>query len=83
MQGKVVKVKDGDMVVIAPRESDHFIICRLYGVDAPETAKRGAPYRMILPGKLRTVVKLPFHPVLRLIPLPEIVVAQVGLRFSA
>ena len=43
IQGKVMKVKDGDTVVIAPIESEYFITCRLYGIDAPENNKRGEP----------------------------------------
>jgi endonuclease YncB( thermonuclease family) len=40
LQGKVMQVKDGDTVVISPVEDGAFFICRLYGIDAPETAKR-------------------------------------------
>lgn len=39
--GKVVQVKDGDSVVIYPIERGQFFICRLYGIDAPETHKNG------------------------------------------
>lgn len=41
--GKVVQVKDGDTVVIQPEGGGQFFVCRLYGIDAPETAKRGKP----------------------------------------
>lgn len=41
--GMVVKVKDGDTVVIAPANGEQYFICRLYGIDAPETPKRDAP----------------------------------------
>lgn len=41
IEGKVMQVKDGDTVVIAPVEDGQFFTCRLYGIDAPETAKRG------------------------------------------
>lgn len=43
LQGRVMQVKDGDTVVIAPIEGGQFFTCRLYGIDAPETAKRGKP----------------------------------------
>ncbi len=39
--GVVQAVKDGDTVVIAPTDGGDFFTCRLYGIDAPETAKRG------------------------------------------
>lgn len=42
-EGKVVQVKDGDTVVINPGEGELFVICRLYGIDAPETAKKNKP----------------------------------------
>jgi endonuclease YncB( thermonuclease family) len=41
MQGEIMQVKDGDTVVISPAEGGQFFICRLYGIDAPETARRG------------------------------------------
>lgn len=41
--GKVMQVKDGDTVVISPAEGGAFFTCRLYGIDSPETAKRGRP----------------------------------------
>jgi len=43
----VMKVKDGDTVVIAPDGGCAFYTCRLYGIDAPETAhgrKPAQPY---------------------------------------
>jgi len=43
----VMKVKDGDTVVIAPEGGGAFYTCRLYGIDAPETAhgrKPAQPY---------------------------------------
>lgn len=43
VQGKVVRVKDGDTIVVAPVEGGRFFVCRLYGIDAPETPKRGRP----------------------------------------
>lgn len=43
VSGRVMQVKDGDTVVIAPEEGGQFFVCRLYGIDAPETAKRGRP----------------------------------------
>jgi len=36
IEGKVMRVKDGDTVVVAPAEGGEFFICRLYGIDAPE-----------------------------------------------
>ncbi len=36
IKGKVVKVKDGDTVVISQVEGGHFFVCRLYGIDTPE-----------------------------------------------
>jgi len=38
-KGTVVKVKDGDTVVIKPGRGGQFYVCRLYGIDAPETPK--------------------------------------------
>lgn len=35
-RGKVIKVSDGDTVVIQPEDGGQFT-CRLYGIDAPET----------------------------------------------
>ncbi|MFN3481066.1 MAG: thermonuclease family protein [Thermodesulfovibrionales bacterium] len=43
ISGKVVKVKDGDTVVIQPEGGGQFFVCRLYGIDAPEIAKSGKP----------------------------------------
>jgi len=43
IEGTVIKVKDGDTVVIAPLEGGQFFTCRLYGIDAPETEKPGKP----------------------------------------
>lgn len=36
IEGKVMRVKDGDTVVVAPAEGGEFVVCRLYGIDAPE-----------------------------------------------
>lgn len=36
-----MQVKDGDTVVISPLEGGQFFVCRLYGIDAPETSKKG------------------------------------------
>lgn len=36
LQAKVMKVSDGDTVVVSPIEGGDFIKCRLYGIDAPE-----------------------------------------------
>jgi micrococcal nuclease len=43
VNGMVSKVKDGDTVVIAPLKGGELFTCRLYGIDAPETAKEGRP----------------------------------------
>lgn len=42
-EGRVMKVKDGDTVVIQPSDGGVFITCRLYGIDAPETAHGSKP----------------------------------------
>ena len=45
--GKVMKVSDGDTVVIQPEGGGLFYKCRLYGIDAPEIPhenKPGQPY---------------------------------------
>jgi len=36
-----MQVKDGDTIVVAPLEDGQFFTCRLYGIDAPETPKKG------------------------------------------
>lgn len=36
VEGKIMRVKDGDTVVVAPAEGGEFFVCRLYGIDAPE-----------------------------------------------
>jgi endonuclease YncB( thermonuclease family) len=51
LTGKVMKVTDGDTVVISPIEGGTFFKCRLYGIDAPETAKYGRRGRMLKPGQ--------------------------------
>ncbi len=38
LTGRVMQVKDGDTVTISPEDGGPFFICRLYGIDAPETA---------------------------------------------
>lgn len=46
-RGKVIKISDGDTVVIQPEDGDQPFKCRLYGIDAPETShgrKAGQPY---------------------------------------
>jgi len=40
---RVVKVKDGDTIVVAPERGGQFFTCRLYGIDTPEVAHRGRP----------------------------------------
>lgn len=42
-RAKIMQVKDGDTVVVSPETGGQFFICRLYGIDAPETAKNGKP----------------------------------------
>lgn len=37
--GKVVKVRDGDTIVVSPIERGKFFVCRLHGIDTPETPK--------------------------------------------
>ena len=39
--GTVTRVTDGDTATIATDSGK--VTCRLYGIDAPETAKRGKP----------------------------------------
>ncbi|MEM2963744.1 MAG: thermonuclease family protein [Candidatus Anstonellales archaeon] len=43
LQGRVLQVKDGDTVVIAPNAGGQFFVCRLYGIDAPEIAHGSKP----------------------------------------
>lgn len=40
---RVTAVKDGDTVVITPADGGEPYSCRLYGIDTPETPKRGKP----------------------------------------
>ncbi|KJU87804.1 nuclease [Candidatus Magnetobacterium bavaricum] len=40
---KVVRVKDGDTVVLSPGLGRQPYTCRLYGIDSPETVKPNAP----------------------------------------
>ncbi|GLI39723.1 thermonuclease family protein [Geobacter hydrogenophilus] len=40
--GRVTRVWDGDTVVITPQGGKAYT-CRLYGIDAPETPKKGVP----------------------------------------
>ncbi len=51
LAGKVMKVSDGDTVVISPIEGGAFFKCRLYGIDAPETPKVSKRGRVIKPGQ--------------------------------
>jgi len=41
LQATVMQVKDGDTVTVIPADGGQGFICRLYGIDAPETAKKG------------------------------------------
>ncbi len=36
LQAKVMKVSDGDTIVVSPIDGGEFFKCRLYGIDAPE-----------------------------------------------
>ncbi len=59
IQGKVMQVKDGDTVTVGPIEGGQLFICRLYGIDAPETARRGRagqPYGDDATKKLKRLV---------------------------
>ncbi|UCH79990.1 MAG: thermonuclease family protein [Nitrospiraceae bacterium] len=47
LKGEVIRVTDGDTVVIAIEKGDRDITCRLYGIDSPEKPtrdRRGQPY---------------------------------------
>ncbi|GMT42814.1 MAG: hypothetical protein IEMM0002_1225 [bacterium] len=47
LTGFIIKVSDGDTVVVAPTGNKRKFTCRLYGIDAPETEKPhkpGQPY---------------------------------------
>jgi len=41
LQATVMQVKDGDTVMVIPAGGGQGFVCRLYGIDAPETAKKG------------------------------------------
>jgi micrococcal nuclease len=43
VDGRVLRVKDGDTVVIQPEAGGEAFVCRLYGIDTPEKARRGRP----------------------------------------
>ncbi|MBF0318006.1 MAG: thermonuclease family protein [Nitrospirae bacterium] len=56
---KIVRVKDGDTVVLSPGLGRQPYTCRLYGIDSPETAKSnapGQPYGMEATRKLEQLV---------------------------
>jgi endonuclease YncB( thermonuclease family) len=40
---KVMEVKDGDTITVSPADGGQFFVCRLYGIDAPETHHRSMP----------------------------------------
>lgn len=49
LQATVMQVKDGDTVTVRPADGGQGFICRLYGIDTPETtktkkSKAGQPY---------------------------------------
>jgi endonuclease YncB( thermonuclease family) len=59
MQVKVMQVKDGDTVVVSPVDGGQFFTCRLYGIDAPETARRnrlGQPFGEDAKKELKSLV---------------------------
>ncbi len=59
LQNEVVRVTDGDTVVIASADSKKNITCRLYGIDSPETPKRdrkGQPYAKEAGKELRQLI---------------------------
>ncbi len=59
LQGEVVRVKDGDTVVIALKGNAGQITCRLYGIDAPESQHRdrkGQPYAREAGMELRQLI---------------------------
>ena len=51
LTGKVIKVTDGDTVLISPIEGGAFFKCRLYGIEAPEMPKYGRRGRLVKPGQ--------------------------------
>jgi endonuclease YncB( thermonuclease family) len=56
--GEVIQVKDGDTVVVV--RGTEAITCRLYGIDAPETAKGrkpGQPWGREAAGMLKSLVE--------------------------
>lgn len=58
-KGRVIKVSDGDTVVIQPEKGGQFYKCRLYGIDAPETRhgkKPGQPYGEEAAKELRRLI---------------------------
>ena len=59
LKGEVIRVTDGDTVVIDPENGGNSFTCRLYGIDAPETAKRdrkGQPYAVKAGEELRNLI---------------------------
>jgi len=58
-QSEVVRVTDGDTIVIASAEGKKNMTCRLYGIDSPETPKRdrkGQPYSKEAGKELRQLI---------------------------
>jgi micrococcal nuclease len=43
VEGIVIKINNGDTVVIEPLSDKKSFTCRLYGIDSPERANRGSP----------------------------------------
>ena len=59
VQSEVIRVTDGDTVVIAFAEGKKNITCRLYGIDSPETPKqdrKGQPYSKAASKELRELI---------------------------
>jgi len=51
LTGKVMKVTDGDTVVIDPLNDRAFFVCQLYGINTPETPKYTRKGRLKNPGQ--------------------------------
>jgi endonuclease YncB( thermonuclease family) len=59
VDGEVIRVKDGDTVVVRPELGGEAFTCRLYGIDTPETSKRGKmgqPYGGSATKELKTLI---------------------------
>ncbi|MEO5358772.1 MAG: thermonuclease family protein [Nitrospirae bacterium YQR-1] len=59
IKAHVLKVYDGDTVVVAPLDGSRRFICRLYGIDAPEISnmsQKGQPYGIEALQELKKIV---------------------------